>query len=594
MELKARAAIAAAGVAVGAIAMSGIASWTAAQFGHHPLLGGVDVGGLKIYGPLAVHSWLPHFHSWPEPYLKGLFLSSSSALVSGLFAARTLAKGIGKKVQAPFGAKHWGTMKDAIKAGLVMGKGNAPAESDEILFVGKMGRQLLTITNGLHVMAYGPSGSGKTRSIMSPSLLAWGASALVYAAGKGDVIDHTSGWRATFSDVRILDLGNLKGCRYNPLDEIRLDGVNEVDDALTIAKQFPPRATDDAESSYWNMEGTRLLSAVILHVACVMPKERRNLGEVHRIVQLPAAEMAETLNTCPIEYVREVSASILTREERVRDSVTGTAAAFMFPWASPQIKKLTASSDFRLSDLVAGEKPFTLYLRVPSDKREVWRPVLKIIIAQITRAIMADEKTMPDGRKKRHKLLLALDEFHSFGVHGFGADMAEMRAYGGQCLLATQSPKSLKENYGPHETITANCRVQIHMATGDPETARMISEQVGTATETRASQSVSRTMGQFFGGSRSVNEAEQTRPVMGAGEVRAFDNGKMLLSITGEPVFQVEKLNDFDRHPVFKPRILPAVKNVIPRIADEKDKARQSRISVDDAFSLLDEEPAHA
>jgi hypothetical protein len=34
---------------------------------------------------------------------------------------------------------------------------------------------------------------------------------------------------------------------------------------------------------------------------------------------------------------------------------------------------------------------------------------------------------------------------------------------------------------------------------------------------------------------------------------------------TGEPVFQVDKLNDFDRHPVLKKRMLPPVSGEIVR-----------------------------
>ena len=588
MEIKTRASIAAVGIGAGLVGMSAIASWTAGEFGHHAVLGGIDFLGLKVYAPHAPFTWFPHFHgaiwTWPEPFFRGLFMSGSTALVSGLFAARALAKGFsfGRKDAPAFGAKHWGTMKRAIKAGLVMGKGGTPAESDTIMFAGKLDGELLTVTDGRHISAFGPSGAGKTRSVMTPSLLAWTSSALVYAAGKGDVIEQTSGFRATFSDVRILDLGDLKKSRFNPLAEIRCDGINEVDDAQVIASQFVEK--DAGDGAYWNTQATRLLGVVILHVLAVTAKEERNLGTVRDYLQLDSKTLTDELLSSPVREAREVASSILAKEERARDSIIATAAAFMKPWDSPKVRKVTSESDFRVSDLVAGNRPFTLYLRVPSDMREVWRPVLKVIVGQITRAMMHDEHVMADGRRKRHKLGLFLDEFHSFFIPGFGNDLAEMRSYGMTCLLCSQSPKSLRDLYGQHETITENCRVKIFMASGDPETARMISEKIGTATEVRTSQSRTRSLGQLLGGTAGQNEAEQTRLVMSAGDVRAFDNGKMLLEITGEPVFQVEKLNDFDKHPVFKPRLLPPVRGVVER----KDADKGQMFSADELAEALE------
>ncbi|TVR95800.1 MAG: hypothetical protein EA406_13335 [Rhodospirillales bacterium] len=556
-----RALLAGTALAGGALAMSAAATWTAGQFGHHPLLGGTEVLGLHLYPPGKVFTWFPLFGGalWdlPGAFLQGVLLSGAAGVLSALFALKSMVLGFGRGEQEPFGADHWGKLGDAVEAGFIMGKGRAPKESSQILFAGRFDRHLLTVTDGRHMMVYGPSGAGKTRGIVAPSLLAWGASALVYAAGKADVIDMTSGWRATFSDVRVFDLGDPQGWRFNPLSEIRIGTAHEISDAMLVAQQFPPKAAAESTDPFWDIEGTRLLSAVILHVLYTAPVDKRHLGTARRLLHHGARTLADALRASPHHYVRECATSLLEREERSRDSILGTAASYLGPWASPIVEEVTDRSDFRLSDLVAGDKPMTLYLRLPSDKREVWRPVLKVIIAQFTRAMMADEHHMPDGRSKRHKLLLALDEFHSFGIGGFGADMAEMRSYGVQCLLATQSPRSLEGTYGRHQTITENCRVQVFMASGDPQTLRAVSDMIGPATELRAARSRSRPIGQLLGGQHSTSEMEQVRAVLDTGKVRAFDNDRMIVLPTGHKPFQVEKMLDFDRHPPFRDRVLP-------------------------------------
>lgn len=541
--------------------------WTGSYYGHDPRLGGVDIAAALpwaaqdryvVYAPIQIFGWVQNaIRPWPRPFAIGVVGAGASSLLflAGFAWLLVLSwQRAGADRQPAFGALAWATAGDAAAAGLIMGKGRAPVESPQIVALGRMDETLLTVTDGRHVAAFGPSGAGKTRGVIIPTMLAWGGSCLCYTAGKLDVWDVTSGFRAGFGEVRLLDLGDPGGWRFNPLAEVRLGTGHEIDDCLLIAGQFPPIAIGQAREPFWDIEGSRLLSAVILDTLYTVPPEERTLATVRRRLHDGAAELAAALEASPREYVREVARSLLRREERSRDSILGTAASYLKPWASPVIAKVTGRSDFRLSDLVAGARPMSLYLRLPSDMREEWRPVLKVLIAQATRAMMHHEHHTPDGRNKRHTLLLCVDEFHSFAIPGFGEDLAEMRSYGVQAVLATQSLRTLEGAYGLHETISENCRIKLFMASGDPRTQRAVSEQVGTATEVRSARSRGWRAGEWFG-QRGESEAEHTRPVLDTGAVRALPDHEMLLLATGHKPMKVTKLMDFDQRSPFRERL---------------------------------------
>lgn len=564
MDMKTRVPILMAIAMLGLIAMSIISAWTAGQFGNHPVFGGTYIWGYRVYPPHAVFSWVTLLNgpvwNWPEPFLRGLFMSGAALFVSSLVFYRVIrkqsAKGAGGSDE--FGAEAWGTIKDAIAAGLVMGKGSAPKTTPNIVTIGRLGNEFLTVTDNGHVAAFGSAGSGKTRTIVIPSLLSWGGSAIVYTAGKLDVWEITSGFRSKFSDVFLFDLGNPNGYCINPLAEIRVGTDHEIDDCNNIAGEFmPPKKEGEGRKSsdFWDSEGKKLLSAVFLHVRSCYVSKDQNIGTAREILMQPADLVIKELTDSLHPHVVQVASSTLLGDDRARDSTLRTAQSFLDPWASPVVQKLTSSSDFRLSDLMCNERPMTLYLRVPSDMRDEWKPVLKLIIARVVRSMLHDEKRMADGRTKKHRLMFNLDEFHSFGFPSWPSDLSEMRSYGGTAVMVTQSEKTLEGVYGQHQSISANCRVRLYLDAADPDTQKKISDQVGSVTEIRDSKSTSRQPGSLFKKSTSISQSEQTRSLMDGGKARMMSRDQMLALVTGCKPLKLNKLIDFDEREPFRSRL---------------------------------------
>jgi Type IV secretory system Conjugative DNA transfer len=84
---------------------------------------------------------------------------------------------------------------------------------------------------------------------------------------------------------------------------------------------------------------------------------------------------------------------LLGMDARTATGVVATAQSNLVLFEDPAICARTAASDFRGEDLLAGKDPMAVYLTVAPSDLDRMRPLLRIILAQLTR------KTRPAGRQ---------------------------------------------------------------------------------------------------------------------------------------------------------------------------------------------------
>lgn len=138
--------------------------------------------------------------------------------------------------------------------------------------------------------------------------------------------------------------------------------------------------------------------------------------------------------------------------------------------------------DWRIRDLVEGERPTTLYLVVPPSDISRTKPLVRLILNQVERRLTEDLA----ARGRRHRLLLMLDEFPALGrLDFFESALAFMAGYGIRSLLIAQSLNQIERAYGQNHAILDNCHVRVSFMTNDERTAKRVSDALGTATEIR-------------------------------------------------------------------------------------------------------------
>jgi len=239
-----------------------------------------------------------------------------------------------------------------------------------------------------------------------------------------------------------------------------------------------------------------------------------------------------------------------------RSGVLSTAMSFLGLYRDPTVAAVTAACDWRIADLVDAKRPASLYLVVPPSDISRTKPLVRLVLNQIGRRLTEKLEGDP-GKRRRHQVLMMLDEFPALGrLDFFETALAFMAGYGIRAYLIAQSLNQVAKAYGENNAILDNCHVRIAFSSNDERTAKRISDALGTATELRAQRN--------YAGHRlapwlahvMVSRQETARPLLTPGEVMQLPASDELVLISGLPPIRAKKLRYFeDRN--FTGRVLP-------------------------------------
>jgi type IV secretion system protein VirD4 len=347
------------------------------------------------------------------------------------------------------------------------------------------------------------------------------------------------------------------------LFEIR-KGDNEIRDTQNIVEMLVNPTGAKHTMDIWDQQASQFLVALILHVLYTEADGQKNLATVRmRLLDFKntAKAMIRTLHRFNPQSgaaevhpeVALVAGELRRQPEKFQASVCGTAAAYLTLWADTLIARNTATSDFRLSDLVCADRPMTLYLQPPPSDAPRLRPLVRLMINQTCRALMEHLDKDSAGRVKNRRLLLSLDEFPTLGrLDFFTMNLRQMAGYGIKAHLIVQSFNDIVEQYGPNNTILDNCHILTAFAAADTVTCQRISQMTGTVTEYRESYSqAARGIG-----ARTVSQSEQVRPLLSPGDVRELPVDDQLVFVTGFKPMRTKKARYFT-DATFMKRVLP-------------------------------------
>ena len=249
-----------------------------------------------------------------------------------------------------------------------------------------------------------------------------------------------------------------------------------------------------------------------------------------------------------------VARSLISMPSKQLGGVLESARTLLDLWHDPLVARNTATSDFKIEDLMYSQKPVTLYIVTqPTDKNRL-RPLVRILLNMIVR-ILAPKQQFEEGRpisRRNHRLLFMLDEFPSLGkLSIIEESLAFTASYGLKFNFICQDKGQLtsKDSYGPDELITSGCHIQNFYAPNRVETAEHISRLTGVTTVNDVSVSVSGTKGLFAGRKTYTETPVHTqRPLMTEDEVmrmpapkknakgEIIEAGDMLVYVTGQPM----------------------------------------------------------
>jgi len=523
----------------------GATQWVAWKLGYQPQLGQPwfeILPGMPIYLPPAFFWWWYAYDAYaPEVFVEGAYIAASGGILSIAVAiVLSVRRAREAKVAATYGSARWATPSEIRTAGLTAADG---------VVLGKFEHDYLRHDGPEHVLCFAPTRSGKGVGLVVPTLLTWPGSCIVHDV-KGENWTLTSGFRSQHGRVLLFDPTNVNSAAYNPLLEVRR-GEWEVRDVQNVADVLVDPEGSLERRNHWEKTSHALLVGAILHVLYAEPDKTLAgvagfLSDPRRPIELTLRAMMTTAHlgdAGPHPVIASAARELLNKSENERSGVLSTAMSFLGLYRDPVVARVTRHCDWRIRDLVEGDRPATLYLVIPPSDISRTKPLVRLILNQIGRRLTEDLQ----AKGRRHRLLLMLDEFPALGrLDFFESALAFVAGYGLKSFLIAQSLNQIEKAYGPNNAILDNCHVRVCFATNDERTAKRVSDALGTATEMRAVQNYAGHRLSPWLGHLMVSRQETARQLLTPGEVMQLPPNDELVLVSGVPPIRAKKARYFE------------------------------------------------
>ena len=535
--------------------------WTAYELAFQPQLGHpwFTLFGWPIYQPPAFFWWWFAYDAYAHDiFVTGGFIAGAGGVAAFVVAvAMSVWRAREVKKVTTYGSARWAEDREIRKAGLLHPDG---------VLLGQWKGAYLRHHGPEHVLCFAPTRSGKGVGLVVPTLLTWPGSCIVHDI-KGENWGLTAGWRARFGRVLLFDPTNTQSDAYNPLLEVRR-GEWEVRDVQNIADVLVDPEGALEKRNHWEKTSHSLLVGTILHV--LYAESDKTLAGVANFLSDPKRPIEKTLRAMMTTahlgekgihpVVASAARELLNKSENERSGVLSTAMSFLGLYRDPVVAAVTRRCDWRIRDLVEADHPVTLYLVVPPSDISRTKPLIRLILNQIGRRLTEEL----ESKRRRHRLLLMLDEFPALGrLDFFESALAFMAGYGLKSFLIAQSLNQIEKAYGQNNSILDNCHVRVSFATNDERTAKRVSDALGTATEMRAMKNYAGSRFSPWLGHLMVSRQETARPLLTPGEIMQLPPDDELVLMSGCAPIRAKKARYFE-DPEMKARILPPPTRTAP------------------------------
>jgi type IV secretion system protein VirD4 len=329
-----------------------------------------------------------------------------------------------------------------------------------------------------HMLVVAPPRSGKSM-LAASQILTWPGS-LIIVDIKGELYAQTAGYRSRLGLVYVIDPRGL-GHQYDPLGAITEEG-QLYDAAKNLL--YDPREGEGRSFTEWG-----ILLEVLKWQACL--ELNRQMGTHYRF--LPFSRALSKLGINPAAAaIHAISPAIAQelldgeydpecdyRDNRFFANSWQGSRARMYPLQTENVARCFNGSDFTGADVIAGEHPTTVYLRIPERMLKGKAPLIRLVLESLT-SEMFDTFDERKGQGCR-PVLMILDEAGTVGFPSLPEYAATAAGRGISLWLAIQDLAQLENLYRAHNarTIRNSMGAKVFYQQDDPDTAKHISETLG-------------------------------------------------------------------------------------------------------------------
>ena len=214
------------------------------------------------------------------------------------------------------------------------------------------------------------------------------------------------------------------------------------------------------------------------------------------------------------------------------------------PFLTENVVKSLSGSDFRIADILTGDRPVTIYLNWPESKLFALQPVMKLLWGTFI-------EELKNVLTPRHKMLFLIDEGGITPIPELSKHVATVNGRGMSFMIGVQDKSQLENLYGRAnaETILGNC-AKVFYQQESLATAKYVRDCLGYKSGFSSSQTT-------HGEETSEGKQEQRIPLMSEQEIMGMDETILIRHRDLRYAIKARRMPEFVK-PEAAPLLLPA------------------------------------
>ncbi len=447
---------------------------------------------------------------------------------------------------------------------------------------GMMGGKYVCMPNetmlNRNVAVYGASGSMKTRAYCLNRILqaAHGPEgereSLIICDPKSELYEKTSEYLRRTHTVKVFNLVSPENSdSWNCLAEIEGDELMAQRFCDVIIKNTGSERGDH----FWDSSELNLLKALVLYVEQGYPAERKNIGEVYKLLtHTGEKELNSLFKMLPSSHPAKAPFTIFQQaSDTVRSGVIIGLGSRLQVFQNKAICNMTAFDEIDME--LPGQKPCA-YFCITSDQDSTFDFLSSLFLSFVfIKLVRYADRNCEDGRLPVPVHVLG-EELTACGViPDLSRKISVIRSRNLSMSCVFQNLAGLQNRYPQNQwqEILGNCDVQLFLGCVDELTAKYISDRSGEVSVHVESKA------KMLGTWRISNYTPEYRETSGVGkrklltmdEVLRLPISKALIIIRGKKLLQVDKC-DYTKHPGSKKLSPCKASSHIPEWKKEKPK----------------------
>jgi type IV secretion system protein VirD4 len=312
------------------------------------------------------------------------------------------------------------------------------------LVVGRDGASLIAVEERHSLLVFGPTQSGKTTGLAIPAILEW-PGPVVATSMKGDLVDHTIGWRTRLGEVHVFDPSastRHRAAGWTPLASAGTwQGASRAAWDLAMAGKAAVGGGMSL-ADFWFSSAAKALAPYLFAAA----NSGRSITDVARWIDVEERDKVLTVLRRVHADAALAHQATFRREDRARSSLFQVMQQILGAYLDPAVARSAEQSDIDATELLDGGAA-TLYITSPYLEQERLRPLFATVVRQVIAAAYA--QVARSGQPLDPPLLLVLDEAANIApVDDLATIASTASGMGVQLVTVFQDLAQIRVRYG--------------------------------------------------------------------------------------------------------------------------------------------------